>query len=121
MLEGYENVVPGAADRIIRMAETTLSHKTRMEGRALDGTLAQKKRGQWLGLVVVVLAFLLAYLALQSGHEAFAETLVTITLVTLAGIFVLDRAPGWFRKWRTKGTEEAERPSSPSGSAGPVS
>lgn len=91
------------------MAETTLSHKIRMEDRALDGTLDQKKRGQWLGLAVVVLAFLLAYLSLRSGHEAFAETLVTITLVTLAGIFVLDRVPSWLRKWRTEDTEEAEQ------------
>ena len=81
-----------------------------MADAALAGTLAGKKRGQWFGLTVVVSAFVLAYLALRAGHEGFAETLVTVTLLTLVGIFVLDRAPSWFRKWRSEATEAAEEP-----------
>lgn len=80
VLEGYERVVPGAAERILRMAEQEALHRRALEVEAmranasagerqldlaqaqLKSVFASDKLGQWLGFGVSCLVWLVAYI-----------------------------------------------------------
>lgn len=89
------------------MAEGLAAHKQGVESRALALTFETIKRGQLLGAAVVLFALIVGVVALIAGYEDFAETLIPTTLVALAAIFVLGRAPGWFGAWRSMGRPES--------------
>jgi uncharacterized membrane protein len=55
-LREYEDIVPGAADRIIRMAEDALIHQKKMEEIALLANVKDSKDGRLFGFAA--LAFL---------------------------------------------------------------
>lgn len=46
-LEGYEGVVPGAAERILRMAEESAEHQRTITTAALSAQTGDVRRGQW--------------------------------------------------------------------------
>jgi uncharacterized membrane protein len=52
----YEEVLPGAFDRIIRMAELAQTAQIDATKRALDYAQRDTKRGHWLGFFATVLA-----------------------------------------------------------------
>lgn len=66
LLEGYENIVPGAADRIIRMTERQIDHRTNIESLIVKGDNRRADRGLtfafMLGILCIVVAATLAYL-----------------------------------------------------------
>ncbi len=107
MLKEYESILPCPANRIVSMAESFAAHKQSVESRALDLAFGTVKRGQLLGAAVVFLVLIVGVVALIAGYEEFAETLIGTTLVALAAIFVLGRAPGWFGAWRSMGRSES--------------
>ena len=106
-MKEYESILPGAADRIVSMAEGLAEHKRGFENIALAGSIDAYKRGQVLGAGVVLLAFVIAGVALFTGHEDFARDLVGRTLIILATIFVLGRIPDWFKAWRVPSGSES--------------
>ncbi|MDX8401354.1 MAG: DUF2335 domain-containing protein [Mariprofundaceae bacterium] len=62
-MEQYERIAPGAAERILRMAELEQSHRHRMEDAVVDA----HRRGQRLGVVVAVMALGAAAFAIWRG------------------------------------------------------
>ena len=93
-LQAYEDVVPGAGDRIIGMAEGYAAHDQAVEKE----TVKQQGRGQFLGAAIVVIILGVCVYALHLGKETFATVLGTGTLVALATVFVLGKVPEWFKK-----------------------
>lgn len=64
-LGGYEDIVPGAADRIITMAENQLAHRHEQdterlghESTRLSADIKLEGRGQWMAFVVALTALL---------------------------------------------------------------
>lgn len=99
LLEQYENVVPGAAERVIQMAEKMSDHEMECGRIALDAAVADTKRGQWLGAAVVIVVLACVMIALFTGHEDLAKRLGGWTVVILAAVFVLGRLPGWLKSF----------------------
>jgi len=101
-LARYEQVLPGAAERILRMAEqertdrqalqreqqAVASEVTRMEVRA-RARLAIT--GQMLGFIGMVLALAFGTAAMWQGHTVLAGTVVTTTLLAILSAFVAAR------------------------------
>src|SRR5438552_14400200 len=50
-LSQYDKIVPGAANRIIQMAETQAEHRRQLEDRTSRSQIRQSSRGQWMALV----------------------------------------------------------------------
>ena len=48
-LRGYEEVAPGAAERIIGMAEKQQAHHMHMDKSVLSAEISDRKLGMWLG------------------------------------------------------------------------
>lgn len=87
-LERYEQVLPGAAERILSMAETQSAHRQRLEAKMVDGD----NRRAWAG---VIIGGLLAggciaggIWLVSIGFAAAGSAIATTTVATLAGVFV---------------------------------
>ena len=96
---------PGAANRIIAMAEDYAKHSRELEQTALSLEGKTRLRGQLLGVLVVLAVLATCLIALDLGYEAFAIALGSGTLVALAIVFVLGKVPEWLKKRELKDPE----------------
>lgn len=92
ILEGYERLVPGAAARILNMAEAEAAHLRQIERDALAHQTAIIQRGQYFGLAVAALAIGASVVALFLGQPWVAGVLGGTTVVGLVAAFVLGRS-----------------------------
>lgn len=67
VLERFDQVIPGGAARILQMAESEQSHRISFEQSALKAAIADKKRGQFFGGTIGILAILGAVAAVYLG------------------------------------------------------
>lgn len=71
ILAKYDVVLPGAADRIVSIAEREQAHRHGVVETALDATIAKDKRGSYLALaaltVIAIAAVLIAFLNAYAG------------------------------------------------------
>lgn len=84
----YDKVLPGAAERILKMAEREQENRHKHE----DVTDRLFLRGLYLGTLIIVLLIGLAVLALYLGHPGPAIIIVT-SIIALAVIYVLRKRP----------------------------
>jgi len=92
-LEGYERIVPGAADRILSMAEADTRHIHAMELKAIAIKGREINKGQNFGLVIGLAGLGASIYALNVGAHAAAASLGGVTLVGLVSSFILGRLP----------------------------
>lgn len=77
MFSGYEETLPGAAERLFAMAEREQDHRISWENTALTASANATKLGQLLGFTMGILGILVAgYIALEGA---------TIVGVVIAG------------------------------------
>ena len=91
VLLGYDNVLPGAAERILRMAETDQADAREANQLAIREAAADSRRGQkyafWIALSALAVAGVLGY----QGHEVAAAIVGGSTVVGLAAAFITGR------------------------------
>jgi len=88
VLQRYDQVVPGAAERILRMAEDQSRHR-----QALESVVVRSgSRDSLLGIMAAsttCLGFLwLTYYAISRGHVLTGSFLGTVNIVGLVSVFV---------------------------------
>lgn len=66
-LEHFDSVIPGGAARILKMAEDEQAHRIAFEKAALMATVADTRRGQWLGGAIGASAIIGAVVAAALG------------------------------------------------------
>lgn len=88
-LARYEEIQPGAADRILKMAEKQQEHRMALETKAIGGQVDQSKRGQIFGFIANFLCIGAAvFFAVVCNMTKFAATFLTVTMVILVGLFL---------------------------------
>lgn len=92
ILEQYNQVLPGAAERIFSLTEREQQHRHDLQKKAINGALNKDRRGQWMGFGITVLVLFIACYFAYIGNSAFAMTLVTIDMVALAAVFAIGRS-----------------------------
>lgn len=91
LLKGYEEVMPGSAERILAMAEREQAHMAERDNRIVTGSLGSTKRGQWMGFTIALL-FCAASTALGlMGQPVLAGIIGGGTLVSLVTVFVTNK------------------------------
>jgi uncharacterized membrane protein len=55
ILAGYENTLPGSADRIITMAEKQLGHRQKLEEAVVASNIQNEKVGMWFAFTLTLL------------------------------------------------------------------
>ena len=92
-IEAYERTCPGAADRIITMAEKSLEHRIANEKLIVSEETKQSGRGQVLGFILAIFFGIIALVLALTGHEILAGIIAGTDIVSLAVIFVLNKVP----------------------------
>jgi uncharacterized membrane protein len=90
-LRHYEMAVPGAAERIIAMAELEQAHRHRMQETSLKNTVDLTRRGQLFGLIAAIGFMALAGATAIAGYEWAAAIIGSVDLVAVVTVFVLGR------------------------------
>ncbi|MCI1277617.1 MAG: DUF2335 domain-containing protein [Nitrospira sp.] len=92
ILAGYNNIVPGAAERIIAIAEGEASHQRGMEQLAVQRTFDERRLGQIFGFLMGVMGLSVAAFLAHYGHEVTASVIGGTTVVGLVTVFVFGRS-----------------------------
>ena len=88
LLVEYDKAVANGAERILSMAERQSNHRMEVEAAEIASDHILARRGQWIGMVVVLSVLALAgYLAFL-GATAAAAVVAGIDVVGLAAVFV---------------------------------
>lgn len=91
ILERYDRVVPGGAERIVGWVEKQSAHRQAMEQEKLRGDLQNEKRGQYFALIVTLATIAASTLLILQGKDTSGLVLVITELAALAGVFVYGR------------------------------
>ena len=89
----YEQVLPGAAERILAMLERQAAHRIRMEEDQVKGAARGERLGQLLGLAIVLVVFVVASRLIATDHELSGTVLAVCDLGVLASVYWRRRAP----------------------------
>lgn len=95
ILAEYDRIVPGTADRIIKMAEAEQVHRHSRLQRQIDINTCEYqehakaiRRGQWFGFTSVALVIAFGFYCVFSGGDVSGLTAVIGALVFLAASFL---------------------------------
>ncbi|WP_419917654.1 DUF2335 domain-containing protein [Candidatus Poriferisocius sp.] len=88
-LQEYESVMPGAADRIITMAELCIAHQQRMGEQQAKRDSRHSLLGVCSGLLVTILVVGLSSWLVNNGHGIYGTVLASTNLVSLVAVFVV--------------------------------
>ena len=84
----YEEVLPGAADRILSMLEHQADHRMSMERTLVEGAARTERLGQLMGLVIVLVVFLVGAGLIVNGHEIPGTLLAIADLAVLVAVYL---------------------------------
>jgi uncharacterized membrane protein len=87
-LQGYEAACPGAADRIISLAEGEAEHRRHMDGRRLDLSGKLATRGQIAAVVICLVLIIFGGVLVYGGKDVSGFVMIGMPLATLAGVFL---------------------------------
>lgn len=93
ILAKYDSILPGAAERILVMAEKEQNHRINSDEKIIKGQIKQFSIGQILGFILCILALLLSGFFAFLKMAVLAGSTLTVTIVSLAVIFVLRQKP----------------------------
>jgi uncharacterized membrane protein len=88
LLKEFDNVVPGAAERIIRMAEQQADHRQFLEKTVITGDSKRASYGLFIGALVVLSVLGGAIFLIYEGHDWAGAAIAGLDLVALASVFV---------------------------------
>jgi uncharacterized membrane protein len=82
-IERYEAVLPGAFDRLMKMAEEQQAAQIAQAKQANDYHRADIRRGHWLGAGVTLIAMSCALIALDMGSVVVATLFLSVTVMAV--------------------------------------
>lgn len=91
ILQGYEDVVPGAGERLLAMVERQSQHRQDMERIAVEGGSRRAWAGLVLGFIIAVLFLIVSAALIINGYEVAGTILGTVDVVGLVTVFVVGR------------------------------
>ncbi len=92
VLEGYDQALPGLAERIATMAEDEAKHRRVIERERLNIDSKLELRGQLFGFSVAILSFVIAGVLLAMDRPLYGLASVLAATVGLSGLFVWHRS-----------------------------
>jgi uncharacterized membrane protein len=90
-LERYNQILPGAAERIIAMAETQHQHRQGLERHVIHSNVKAQKLGTILGFIVAMTVVLGGMYLVHEGKNAPGLAAVLTALASLVGVFLYSK------------------------------
>jgi uncharacterized membrane protein len=92
ILQRYNDIHPGAAERIIRMAEEQGAHRRHLEKTAISAHAFTERLGPILGFIVAMTAVVGGIWLLSKGLRIEGLTSILGTVAALAGVFIYGKS-----------------------------
>jgi uncharacterized membrane protein len=89
MLEQYNRVFPGCAERIIKMAEDQGRHRQGLEQAVVQSKIANERRGQVFAFVIGLTGILGAVYLVAIGRSLAGFGVFVGSLGSLIGVFIV--------------------------------
>ena len=90
-LAKYETILPGAANRILTMAEKQSQHRQKMENTMLNASIKSEKRGQLFGFIIFGLAIVAGFTLLMFGRNIEGLVSLLLSIGGIISLFVYNR------------------------------
>lgn len=87
-LQAYEEILPGAADRIIKMAEDQAFHRRTQEEKMVNSSCGDSRLGLWLGFTIGLCALVLSGTIAIFADTTLGSLLGFVSITSLVGVFV---------------------------------
>ena len=87
-LRGFEEIVPGAALRILEMAEKQSAHRIQMERAVIDGDSRRADRGLIVGGILAALIVTGGLIVMITKDPWAGASIIGTSVAALAGVFV---------------------------------
>lgn len=100
ILKKFNEAVPGAAERIIKMAEEQASHRKELEKAVIHSNISRSKWGQILGFILALIGLIVACVVAIYGNAIAGGVIGVGTLVSLVSVFMYG--------YRTKPSESSD-------------
>lgn len=91
ILERYDQIVPGGAERIVGWVEKQSSHRQDLERIKVVGDVGNEKRGQWFAFVITLLTLAASVYLISQDKDTSGLALILTELAVLAGVFIYGR------------------------------
>lgn len=86
--EHYNQIVPGAANRILCMAEIQAAHRQTTEEKIVISHIQQATLGLWFGFIVALTGFGVVVLCIMQHEIILAGIIGALDLASLVGVFI---------------------------------
>lgn len=90
-LHQYEQVLPGLAERIVRLTEVEQAHRHEIVGSALKRDARIKERGQLLAMLAMIIVLAFCAFLVVAGSPRVAGAVAISLVAAVVGIFVTGR------------------------------
>ena len=84
---GYEQAMPGAADRILAMAEKEAEHRRRNEDKIVEHSVRKSGRGQVFAFVLALVSLGLVFFSILRSEPLGAVVPAMIAFSSLIAVF----------------------------------
>jgi uncharacterized membrane protein len=91
LLEGYERVLPGAADRIIAMAEQQMAHRQRVEHSIVQSNIRHERWGMIIAPILTIILMTIGGVLLWAGKDTAAYFAIFAPVVFHAGNYIYNK------------------------------
>jgi uncharacterized membrane protein len=88
ILRQFEQVSPGAADRIITMAEQQSFHRRELEKKVIESDVTRSRLGQILGFIIAIFGLVVSAVIAVYGNAIAGTILGVGTIASLVGVFM---------------------------------
>lgn len=88
MLREYDSILPGAADRIITMAEAQSRHRQQLESNVIMSDIANARTGLHYGLIIGLVSIIGGCVCIALGQQIGGSIIGGTGLTSLVGVFV---------------------------------
>jgi uncharacterized membrane protein len=91
IVERYESILPGSAERLIRLVEQEAEHRRALEVKQINSEINETRIGQWMAFLIGVFTIAAgAYTALQ-GAEWPGALMGSGGVIGLVAVFIYGR------------------------------
>jgi uncharacterized membrane protein len=91
VLERYNQILPGAAERIITMAESQHQHRQGLEDHVVHSNVDAQKLGTILGFIVAMTVVLGGMYLVHEGKSVAGLAAIVTALGSLVGVFLYSK------------------------------
>jgi uncharacterized membrane protein len=95
MLREFEDILPGAADRIFTVMEEQTHHRHHLESTQQAADISSERRSQFIGGLIAFIALTAGFFLIYKGKSIPGTIVFITTCASLIGVFIAGR---WAQK-----------------------